>query len=77
MFLSTLPSNLEDEIAMKYDLGPTLADAIEFVQARTNRSRERELVERLAKDRRAGITVNAVTNAQAAKPVQHDDCPDL
>ena len=65
MFLSTLPSALEDEIAMKHDLGKTLADAVEYVEARTNRSRERELIERLAKSRKAGLGINAITTNQS------------
>ena len=83
MFLSTIPSALEDEISLKDDLGNTLSAAVEFVLARTNRSRERELVERLAKDRKANLNINAVTQSPPAseqpnKQVQQfTDCPDL
>ena len=76
-FLSTLPNALEDEIAMKYDLGKTLADAIDFVQARTNRSRERELVERLAKGRRTALGMNALTTNTAPAEANFQDCPDI
>ena len=61
MFLSTLPQALEDEISMKHDLGNRLSDAVDYVQARTNRSREREMVDRLAKGRKAALGVNALT----------------
>ena len=78
MFLSTLPQSLEDEISMKHDLGVKLSDAVEYVQARTNRSRERELVDRLAKDRRTNMGVNALTQPVPEQPqAQEHMSPDI
>ena len=73
MFLSTLPQALEDEISLNCVIENTLAAAVEFVQARTNRSRERELVERLAKGRRTALGVSALTQDIPAPPTAHNE----
>ena len=79
MFLSTLPQSLEDEISLKHDLGTRLADAVDYVQMRTNRSREREMVDRLAKSRKATLGVSALTQNQVEQPQELNEilAPDI
>ena len=79
MFLSTLPQSLEDEFCLKHDLGTRLADAVDYVQMRTNRSREREMVDRLAKSRKATLGVSALTQHQVEQPQELNEilAPDI